>query len=223
MKIKKLQITDKIFLVAFKDQFDITSTFLRFQEFYESPKFQGKVFTLEEFKKWYTSLKGSFSYYTDWNGFNIPSYILQPFYDGEFNPLSEKEKKFLELFKKEKGKFYVIGVHKDIKDISKLLNHEVAHGLFYTDEEYHKKILDIISKFDVEDIKNELRAKGGYSEDVLTDEVHAYSLDSVQSLKAEIPMELHKQLQNNFQKTLQGLNLNLKEFSLRARLVENCK
>ncbi len=212
MKIKKLQITGKIFLLVFENQFDITSTFLRFQEFYESPKFRGKVFTLEEFKKWYTSLKGTFSYYTDWNGFNIPAHILQPFYNGDFNPLSEKEKKLLELFKKEKGKFYIIGVHRNIKDISKLLNHEVAHGLFYTDEKYHKKVLEIISKFDVEDIKNELRSKGGYSEEVLVDEVHAYVLDSVQSLKAKIPVKMHKQLQNNFQKTLQKLDLDSKDF-----------
>ncbi len=212
MKVKKLQIANKVFLLVFENQFDITSTFLRFQEFYESPKFRGKVFTLEEFKKWYTSLKGTFSYYTDWNGFNIPSHILQSFYSGDFDPLSDKEKKFLELFKEEKEKFYIIGVHRNIKDISKLLNHEVAHGLFYTDAKYHKRVLEIISKFDVGEVKNELRAKGGYSEEVLVDEVHAYALDSVQSLKTKIPMEMHGQLQDNFQKTLQKLDLDLKDF-----------
>jgi len=99
LKIAKTNIRENIFLLDFETQEELTSTFLRFQEFYESPEFQGKIFTLQEYKAWYTKLKGKFSYYTDWGGFNIPSRILESFYKGKFDPLSEAEKQFLDMFK----------------------------------------------------------------------------------------------------------------------------
>ncbi|MGE0076343.1 MAG: hypothetical protein AB7S48_00635 [Bacteroidales bacterium] len=203
MKIEVVKITDKILLLIFENQQAITSTFLRFQEHYESPEFRGKVFTLNEFKEWYSSLKGEFSYYTDWNGFNIPSYVLKPFYEGQFNPLSEKEKMLLDLLKNFKDKFYVIGIHKNIKSVSDLLAHEVAHGLFYTDRDYHNSVTKILSEFNLNDIKTELTSKGGYHEEVLDDEVHAYSLDSINELNAEIPLELHQRLSENYLKSLE--------------------
>ena len=207
MKITKEQILDKVFLLTFENQKEITSTFLRFQEHYESPKFRNKIFTLEEFKKWYSDLKGGFSYYTDWNGFNIPSYILKPFYDGKFDPLSEKEKQLLKLFKNENGKFYIIGIHKDTKSVVNLLKHEMAHGLFYTNDEYRKNVQNILAQYDLKKIKNELREKGGYHEEVLDDEVHAYSLDSVNKLKSHIPAKMKKSLQDEYQKVLTRKNM----------------
>ena len=111
MEIKKSKITQKIFLLEFENQKDITSSLLRFQEHYESPEFKDKIFTLEEFKKWYSSIKGGFTYYTDWNGFNIPSHILTPFYEGKFNPLTKEEQMILNLFKNEKKPFYQRGIY----------------------------------------------------------------------------------------------------------------
>ncbi|MFC1774812.1 ABC transporter ATP-binding protein [Nanoarchaeota archaeon] len=195
-------ITKKIFLLIFENQYEITSTFLRFQEHYESPEFRGKIFTLEEYKEWYSTIKGSFTYYTDWHGFNIPSHILKPFYEGKFDPLSEKEKKLLGLFKDKKGKFYIIGIHKGVP-VSSLLNHEIAHGLFYTDEKYKDSVLEILSKYDIGDIKEKLRKSGGYHEDVLDDEVHAYSLDNPFS-------ELHKEIKENFEKALSRNKISVK-------------
>jgi hypothetical protein len=98
MQIDHQILVDRIHLLTFDNQIDLTSTFLRFQEHYESPFFKGKYFTLDEFKEWYIKTSpngkksGKFTYYTDWGGFNIPSYILKPFYNGAFNPLSENEK-----------------------------------------------------------------------------------------------------------------------------------
>ena len=104
MKVK--EIIKNIFHISFSTQHELASTFLRFQEYYESPKFRGKIFSFYEYKKWYTANSpkgkktGKFTYYKDWGGFNIPSYVLKPFYQGKFNPLSNKEKKFLRAFKK---------------------------------------------------------------------------------------------------------------------------
>ena len=200
MRIQHQTLTDRIHLLIFDTQRDVTSTFLRFQEYYESPKFRGKIFSLEEFKAWYVQNSpkgrktGKFTYYTDWNGFNIPSYVLRPFYSGKFDPFSEQEKEFLEIFKDKQEPFYIIGVHRATKKLSSLLKHEVAHGLFYTDEDYRREVFAILSQFDIEPIKVELRSKAGYHEQVLKDECHAHSIASIKKLKTPISKELSKSL-----------------------------
>src|ERR1035437_10032699 len=143
LNIKKTNIRDDIFLLEFETQFELTSTFLRFQEFYESPEFQGKIFTLKEYKKWYTKVKGKFSYYTDWGGFNIPSKVLKLFYLGKFDPQSKSEKQLLDLFKDDKGKFYIIGTYRrnDRKWKDSMIMHETAHALFSLDIKYRTQVL----------------------------------------------------------------------------------
>ena len=205
MYIEHQKLTDRIHLLIFNTQRDISSTFLRFQEHYESPKFRGKIFSLEEFKRWYVQNSpkgiktGEFTYYTDWNGFNIPSYVLKPFYSGKFNPLSEQEKKFLEIFKDEPEPFYVIGIHRETKKLNLFLKHEIAHGLFYTDKDYRGEVLAILSQFDVKPIKIELRSKAGYHEQVLEDEVHAYIIASGKRLKTSIQKKLSLKLRKIYQ------------------------
>jgi hypothetical protein len=208
MRIEHQTLTDRIHLLIFDTQRDVTSTFLRFQEHYESPEFRGKTFSLDEFKKWYVPNSpkgrktGEFTYHTDWNGFNIPSYVLKPFYSGKFNPLTEQERKFLEIFKDEPEPFYIIGVHRATKKLSSLLKHEIAHGLFYTDENYRSEVLGVLSHFDVEPIKVELRSKAGYHEQVLEDECQAYSIASLKKLKTSIPKELSNNLRMIYRKYL---------------------
>jgi len=208
MNIKHTKLADKIHLLTFENQKDITSTFLRFQEHYESPNFRGKIFSLNEFKQWYIKtspngvMSGKFTYYSDWNGFNIPSYVLKPFYDGKFDPLSEQENELLDIFKNEISPFYIIGVHEGMKKMDQLLNHEIAHGLFYTNDNYRIEVLQTLSQFDIEAIKDELRSKAGYHEEVMNDEVHAYSIDSVSNLKTPIPEKLSMELKKLYEKYL---------------------
>ncbi len=170
-------ITDKIFHLNFPNQYLLASTFHRFQEHYESPKFRGKIFTLEEYMDWYASEKGNFTYFEDWAGFNIPSYVLQPFYDGKFDPLLDKEKKLLSLFKKKEGIFYIIGTFGDKNQST--LKHEIAHGLFYTVPDYKKDVLALLSTVDTRKIRRELMKDCGYCKEVLYDETHAYLLGSL--------------------------------------------
>jgi hypothetical protein len=208
MKIKHETLTDRIHLLVFDTQLDLTSTFLRFQEHYESPKFRGKIFSLDKFKCWYikNSPEGKktkeFTYYTDWNGFNIPSYVLKPFYSGKFDPISEQERQFSEIFKDEPEPFYVIGIHKEIKKLNEFIKHEIAHGLFYTDKNYKSEVLAVLSQFDIEPLKVELRSKAGYHEQVLEDECHAYSIDSVKKLKTSIPKEQSNKLRQIYREYL---------------------
>jgi hypothetical protein len=213
MNIEKRKITDKINLLIFDTKREVASTFVRFQEHYESPQFRGKVFSLEEFQKWYipNSLNGrktgKFTYHTDWTGFNVPSYILKPFYGGKFNPLSEQEKIFLELFREDSEPYYIIGTSRKIKDFEGIIKHEAAHGLFYTSPEYKAQVLQIMEKFDTEGIRKELIAKSGYHEDVLQDEVHAWAFASSRDLKTRVPQELVSSLQELYKNYIKSDNL----------------
>lgn len=206
-------ITPNIFLIIFDNQVELASTFLRFQEHYESPEFKGKVFTLDEFKKWYTKTSpkgketGEFTYYTDWHGFNIPSYILKPFYQGKFDPLTNNEQRLLSLFRGRESRFYIIATCKHSKRVNSLVRHEIAHGLFYTNEEYKKQVLNILNKYDITEIKNVIKSKSGYHDDVLDDESHAYILEDRHHFKFEIPEELIKELEELFSKFTKLLNL----------------
>lgn len=168
-----------IYLVEAPTQYALASTFLRFQEHYESPKFRGQFFSLEEFMDWYAERRGNFTYYKDWTGFNIPSHILTPFRKGKFNPLSKKEIKFLDLFKKVQKPFYVIGVARPF-DLP-TLKHELVHGLFYTDEAYRNRVLETMKSLDIRTFEKALTSLG-YHPAVHKDETNAYATTGVTSL-----------------------------------------
>jgi hypothetical protein len=198
MKIKVKEIIDRVYLLEFETQYDVASTFLRFEEHYESPKFRGKFFSLKEFKKWYSRDKGRFTYYSDWGAFNLPSYILKHFYEGKFNPLSKKEKQVLKLLSKIKGDFYIIALYKGCdKDLK---NHEIAHGLFYTKPKYKENVVKLLKKYDLSKIKKELKSKDGYNDAVIDDELHAWIMTSPEEIKAKIPKGLAEELNKLFNK-----------------------
>jgi hypothetical protein len=167
-KIIKHKLADGIYLLRFKTQYELAATFLRVQEHYESPRFSGRIFSLEQYMDWYAARFGDFTYYQDWAGFNVPSTALQPFYQGKFDPLIEKEKRLLRLFKNVRGRFYVIGVYNPGD-----LTHELAHALFFTDADYRRAAREAMRGYDTSALKNQL-AKAGYAKHVIADEVHAY-------------------------------------------------
>lgn len=192
MNLKYKEIAKNTYLLTFKSKKQLAKTFLRFQEYFESPKFKGKIFDLSEFKKWYIKNSpngkktGKFTYYIDWGGFNIPSKVLEPFYEGKFNPLSKEEKSLLRLFKnKRKKKFYIIATFKNSG--KHLLKHEIAHGLFYTNPKYKKEVIKILRKIDksvkIKIINYLSKYGGGYHSSVWTDEIHAHVLADLNYLR----------------------------------------
>ncbi len=174
-EIEVTEILPRIFYLKFYNQEAAASTFLRFQEYYESPnpKFKRHYFTLDQYKKWYIQEMGSFSYYTDWSGFNIPDYVLKPFRDGLFDPLSAKEKQLLSAVASidRRKPFYVIGTAS-----KKHLPHEMMHALWYLDKSYRKEIAALLKRIPStfkKQFKNELMSTG-YCSDVMDDELQAY-------------------------------------------------
>lgn len=206
MHIEKIEINNKIHLLVFDTQKEAGIAFLRFEESYESPKFKGKIFTLDKFKKWY--MKNSpknkgrkgFTYYSDWTAFNIPSSVLKPFYAGKFDPLSLPEKKILEMFRNTPGPFYVIAVHKQTKQLRSVLHHEISHALFSLDKNYSSEVVEHLSLFSIEPFKQELRSNRGYHDDILHDEIQALLVDGEKNFKAPVPKELATSLKKLYKK-----------------------
>ena len=171
------EILPGVFHLHFPTEHLLASTFVRFQEHYESPnpRFRGKAFTLEQFMDWYAanqSKDGHFSYFQDWGGFNVPSRVLTPFYEGKFDPLTEKEKALLDLFRGRPHPFYVIGTFGEELD-QDTLAHEAGHGLYATSADYRRRAQEILAGADLTDVYAKLRSIG-YDDSVLLDEAHAY-------------------------------------------------
>lgn len=165
-----------IYLVTFTSQYLAAATFMRFQEFYESPsrRFRGQPFGTEEFMDWYAKQRGEFSFFDDWAGFNIPSWVMKPFRKGKFDPLSRKERALLDVVNGAPEPFYVIGT---AADATNLIAHEFVHGLFFTVPAYRADVLASIREIrdtkPMRKMRKRLR-KMGYCGKVLDDEHNAY-------------------------------------------------
>lgn len=164
-----------IYLIEASNRKILAKTFMRFQEYYESPEFKGKVFTVEEFTQWYASKFGAWTYSSDWYGFNIPSKVLEPFRSGQFDPLTEYEQKLLNICNNTTDNFYVIGVTPEAEYFTETVKHEFVHGAFHVNDNYRKDVLYCLTNHKIKTIKNGL-SKMGYHSDVHDDEANAYVL-----------------------------------------------
>ena len=176
--IEHKEIFPNLYHIAMDNQYELTSTFLRLQEFYESPyeNIKGRYFSLEEYMDSYAKDQGNFTYTEDWNGFNVPGNIVVNFFTLYSYRLLKKE---INLFKLLidiipnffSGNFYLIGTHKNVND---LIDHEMAHGMFYLKEEYKKETL-ILNKENhhYSPLKDKL-CEYGYCDEVIEDEIQAY-------------------------------------------------
>ncbi|OKO83940.1 ABC transporter ATP-binding protein [Bradyrhizobium sp. NAS96.2] len=170
MRIRKHKIAGDIYLLQFETQYELASSFLRLQEHYESPHFHGRIFSLEQYMDWYANRHGNFTYYQDWSGFNLPSTALQPFYEGKFDPLSEKEKRLLALFRRLRKPFYIIGIY---GHGASSLRHELAHALYFVDHAYRDRVRRAIDGYSTKKLERTI-AEAGYARHVIPDELQAY-------------------------------------------------
>lgn len=177
------EIRPRIFALEFKRRYDLCMTFLRYQEFYESPnpKFRDSSFSLLDFMEWYSfsrEKKGLFTYPADWSGFNIPGDIIKQcwemgiydrnIYDYEMKMLYQK---FLEQYPD--NRFYIIGA---CKGATQTMRHEIAHGFFYTQPEYKKNMVKLVKDLKKPFYKGMCLSlkKIGYAPKVYVDECQAY-------------------------------------------------
>lgn len=156
---------------------ELARSFMRFQEYYESPNdaFRGKIFTVGQYRSWYEKQYGWFSYETDWTGFNIHSYVLDPFKEGLFDPLLPEETNLVSLFvNAPSDKFYIIGANSD-----DVLHHELNHALYAYSKDYANEVNKVFDA-NLEYIKYALDhlLNKGYCKYLLYDELQSYILDN---------------------------------------------
>ena len=185
------KILPHIYLLHFGKQHDLCMHFLRFQDYYESPKFRRKFFIMAEHRRWYARKygKGKFTYAKDWSGFNVPSNYLLPFLENPglaFPDFNSRDQFMLDLIRKaadqENGHpFYFIGIFGDKEGTYKdgstgVIYHELAHALYFTNRKYKKTMQKHLAALDPR-VKRQCREvldKMGYHESTFEDEIHAY-------------------------------------------------
>lgn len=214
------EVKPNVFVVLLEDNYNLPMLFCRVQEFYESPNedFRGKKFSIWEYMEWYSKNgKGSFTYPSDWAGFNIPYPVLRDCMDLHF-PNKEFEspydKTMYEIYEtlKERGveNMYILGTQKNEGDT---FNHEVCHGLFFTNPEYREEALSFVESINenVMDFFRKNLLDIGYTESVVKDEVQAYlmfghdnkvfsggvDIEKVNNLHKKLSTILSKFLTNN--------------------------
>lgn len=218
-KIK--EVKPRIFLFEFSNHYDMCMHFLRYQEFYESasPKYRGKSFEIFDFMKWYSLKygKGSFTYPSDWNGFNIPSSVIfnlwnqhfisdKNIYDYEMmQGWKECNWKLTQITDSPVNDFYIIGVVRG----NHALNHEIAHGFYYLHPEY-KKEMNALVKALPDPIRKTINTglkKLGYTPKVYVDETQAYMATGLTEAfgKVEQWSEERKAFQDVFKKFMRKL------------------
>lgn len=164
-----------IYLIESNSRQILAETFMRFQEYYESPEFKGRVFSVEDFAHWYARKFGAFTYSRDWYGFNIPSKVLEPFRLGQFEPLTALEQKLLDICKDAQGDFYLIGATPNAEYFTETIKHEFVHGAFHVNSSYRDEVVSCIQEHKIKTI-NKALYKMGYHSDVFEDETNAYVL-----------------------------------------------
>lgn len=181
----------QIIHVKFDNQYEMCSTMVRLQEYYESPfgAIQGHYFTLDEFMDAYAESKDNvFSYFTDWAGFNIPGEaVLEFLREFEHHPrggLRPKEERLLRVIDRillkelePEDKFYLIATSddKDVPDEASLA-HELAHAFYYIDDEYRAACDAIYGELSESFREGMMRwlLNIGYTGAVVKDETQAY-------------------------------------------------
>ena len=189
VKGKVKEIKPFIYCVEVDDDYDRAMLFCRYQEFYESPykKFRGKRFTWMEYMRHYKLAwkKKTFTYPDDWSGYNIPSNVMDKanniFYkDTEYDVIMNDIYFYCAIDSQNKNNgtkcnWYLIGASSKDKGTT---NHEIAHGLYFTNEDYKKNVTKLIKNIKpthYEKLKKKL-IKMGYVDDkkIIDDEIHAF-------------------------------------------------
>lgn len=176
------EIMPQVAHIQSKSRYDLAMLFCRYQEYYESPKFHKQHFTMMEFMDWYSKQNDNkFTYPADWLGFNVPSWAIleiwdMDLYDTEYDDIMYtliQSLGYIDSFVLNREVFYVIGTREGDDDT---LEHELAHALYFVNEEYHNKALKLVQSLSSSRYEQLVAClkKHGYHESTVDDEIHAY-------------------------------------------------
>lgn len=177
----------------------------RAQEYAENPRLTGTVFSWSRLKKYVRSRGGdhrSTCYCKSALGYNIPSWALEPFFDGRFQ-LTKYEKSMLDALRgiptAEDGTFYVIATADGsaTKERYEALDHEICHALWATNPSYKQEVQEVLVTYpDLPVIIKKITKWGIYAPHVIEDEAHAYlATDKVAVLTGRFNLQATPQLE----------------------------
>jgi len=200
------KVLDGIYHLSFDSTINLGAYFLRYQEYYESPRYYNVPFQLIDFLKWYASENdGNFTYFSDWAGFNLPAQVILDLYP-QLTDANDHDSFMLLIAKmvlKENDKAYIIGTSHESKSA---LDHEIAHGLFYTNTKYQAEMKRTVKKLPAKIRKGieSVLLEMGYHERVLVDEIQAYMATGV-SDRMKVPSKYQGPFRKVFYKYYQPM------------------
>jgi hypothetical protein len=222
MKIEGKILMPHVYSLLFDTQYELCMSFVRIQEFYESPKFRGKYFTLEEYMDYWSKEfgNGAFTYPTVWNGFNVPGKVLVNWSE-LFSCYDDERKREVDIFAavgrlmRQEGfcppdmgqmldymnKIYVIGIHKQSDNIG-TLKHEMAHAMYSLYPRYRKTCNVLLKDVDEKTYGagKEWLLRKGYCKKIIDDELQAYFSTSVAFYNGkDAVMNGRKEFESNFE------------------------
>lgn len=169
------EITPKVIHFKMKTQEAMIDAFMRMQERAESvnEEFRRRPFTVGEYRSWYNTHNAPvFDYPHTVIGVNFPDTVIRPFIDGDFDPLTQGEKEIVDCLRGRRGSYYLIGT---FESASSAMEHEICHGLYYTDAKYKAEVTKVLATLPAKIRKKAFSVLSqSYHADVLTDELHAY-------------------------------------------------
>ncbi len=177
-----------LFVIFFKCRHCMCNTMCRLAEHYESPnqEFRKNAFSRAEFDAWYGP-----TYSDDWGGFNMPVSSLDPFFRGEFDPLSAEELPIINTLRhataKNGGarKYLIAAPERSMGS----LQHEMCHAIFFLDKKYRHRALKALADHETDlrtPLARRLASKRasllvvGYTTGVLNDELIVFMIECKQ-------------------------------------------
>ena len=197
--------------IVFNSQIEQAVSMARMSEYFESnnPAIKGNVFSWSDFLLAYLPIKyeDNFSYFDYFEGFNIPSAVVNEFFTN-FD-LSCQEKQVQEKWCA-KTYQYIITSYKNADKT--VLQHELAHAKYALDNTYKEtvdKIIGMIPPLELSKMIASLSAIG-YIDDNFFDEIQAYIITSThEELETTFPTVPITELlfhRINFLKELKKIN-----------------
>ena len=183
-QIELFEMYPKIFALVIKDDKLRARVFMRYQEFYESDSdsFRGKGFKWKDYINFYKekTKKDYFSYHEDFAGYNVPCDSIESCMAKipDLNVYDMIMFSVVDTIKSMVGSdnYYLIGIDQSNGDDPSLIYHEVAHGLWFSNQSYKSKMLKLINNLQPEIKLNMIKKLQGYGygANVYNDEIQAY-------------------------------------------------
>ena len=187
----------KIIEVRFEHSRTMCIALQRLCHFYEVPGWIGKDIKWDEMDQFYIKNHGDKYWWANrYAGANLPDFVFKAFENND--DLTGAEKKIMKIVSKEKGPYYVAATAENCLMVR---DHELAHAMWYLDEEYRDKATKIVDKYWDKCSILVSHLSQHYDGAVLKDEVHAYVGVYTMYLNGAFvpyPMDMHRELKDLF-------------------------